>query len=128
MLVKKRTGIILGAVSLVALVVIVAIAARGRGQHEPRPKWAEAIASPESLDDKSLDRELRRLRRAMLSGRPKGNYIVVDTHANQLSLRTADSLLFRADCSTCACHELVDTLTDRRWVFRTPRGVFKFNS
>ncbi|MBU1983139.1 L,D-transpeptidase, partial [bacterium] len=52
-------------------------------------------------------------------------YIVIDTHANFLELRTADSVLFRAPCSTGSGGELVDSTTGRHWEFRTPHGVFQ---
>jgi hypothetical protein len=51
-------------------------------------------------------------------------YIVIDRYCNRLFLRTADSILLDADCSTGSGGELLDTATGRRWKFDTPSGVF----
>jgi len=72
--------------------------------------------------------EMQRVRRAIAKLRPGKEYIVIDTHANKISLRTMDSTILIGDCSTGTGGELVDTLTGRRWIFNTPRGVFKVNS
>ena len=62
------------------------------------------------------------------SKRPRGKYIVVDTHTNHLYLRTADSILFSALCSTGTGAQLIDTGDGRRWRFDTPKGIFKVDS
>ncbi|MCU0610792.1 MAG: L,D-transpeptidase [Candidatus Eisenbacteria bacterium] len=129
MIAGKRLVAVFAGAALVMMGVVVALAARGcRRTPEAIPAWAAALSSPDSLNDPSLERELRRLRKTVSRLTPKGTYVVIDTHANQLYLRTADSLIFHAGCSTGAGHEVVDTLTNRRWVFRTPRGTFKINS
>ena len=60
------------------------------------------------------------------AGRLKLNkpYVVIDRYANKLYLRTEDSILRAADCSTGSGAVLTDTLTGRRWKFDTPTGVF----
>lgn len=60
------------------------------------------------------------------SGRLKMNkpYVVIDRYANKLYLRTDDSVVRAADCSTGSGAELTDTLTGRHWKFDTPAGVF----
>jgi len=60
------------------------------------------------------------------SGRLKMNkpYIVIDRYANKLYLRTEDSVIRAADCSTGSGAELTDTATGRHWKFDTPAGVF----
>jgi hypothetical protein len=80
---------------------------------------ADANAARKTL--KKAKAELARLR-------PSGKYIVINTHANILTLRTARSILFKAVCSTGSGGELVDSLTGRHWIFNTPRGVFKIQS
>ncbi len=72
--------------------------------------------------------ELQRVRREMTRLRPSKPYIVIDTHANKIILRTMDSVIQIADCSTGTGGELVDTLTGRHWVFDTPRGIFTVSS
>jgi len=59
---------------------------------------------------------------------PRGRYIVVDTHTNRLYLRTADSVLYSALCSTGTGAELIDTGDGRQWRFDTPKGIFKVDS
>jgi len=60
------------------------------------------------------------------AGRLKMNkpYVVIDRYANKLYLRTEDSVLRAADCSTGSGAELTDTTTGRHWKFDTPSGVF----
>jgi len=79
-------------------------------------------------DARSASREGERVRNALARLRPRAPYIVIDTHANKVSLRTADTVMLLADCSTGTGGELVDSLTGRRWVFDTPRGVFTVTS
>lgn len=80
------------------------------------------------VDKKLAQKELLKARKSLAAIKPKGQYIVIDTHANKLSLRTEDSTIFKATCSTGSGGILVDSLTGRKWQFNTPRGVFKVNS
>jgi hypothetical protein len=79
-------------------------------------------------DKKLAQKELQKARKSLAALKPKGEYIVIDTHANKLSLRTEDSTIFKATCSTGSGGILTDSLTGRKWQFNTPRGVFKVNS
>ena len=58
----------------------------------------------------------------------RGPYLVIDTHTNTLYLRTADSVIFRARCSTGSRAELTDRETGRTWRFETPLGIFRVTS
>lgn len=60
--------------------------------------------------------------------RPGERYIVVDTHANRVYLRTDEKILLDAACSTGSGDTLVDTATGRVWVFNTPKGQFSVSS
>jgi len=71
---------------------------------------------------------LQKARADLAKHKPAKPYIVIDTHANLIYLRTEDEILFKAVCSTGSGGELVDSTGDRKWVFNTPRGVFKVNS
>ncbi len=73
-------------------------------------------------------RELARAVNALNKIKPSRPYIVIDTHANILTLRTENSVLLRATCSTGSGGELIDPNTGRRWEFDTPRGTFKVTS
>jgi hypothetical protein len=79
-------------------------------------------------DDKLAQKKLAKARMALAKIMPSKPYIVIDTHANILSLRTEDTVLFKGICSTGSGGELADSLTSRRWSFDTPRGVFKITS
>ncbi len=61
-------------------------------------------------------------------GRPKDQYIVIDSHTNRLYMRTPDSVLFSALCSTGTGSQLVDTGGGRVWRFDTPKGRFHVGS
>jgi hypothetical protein len=79
-------------------------------------------------NERLAKRELQKARRALARLKPSKPYIVIDTHSNVISLRTENSILFKATCSTGSGGELIDSVTDRRWIFNTPRGVFKVTS
>jgi hypothetical protein len=79
-------------------------------------------------DEKLAKRELQKARKALDRLKPSRPYIVIDTHANLIFLRTENSVLFKATCSTGSGGELIDSDTGRRWVFNTPKGVFKVTS
>lgn len=76
-------------------------------------------------DQKLAKKELDRARKELTKLKPKGKYIVIDTHANKIAVRTEDSLIMEATCSTGSGSELVDSVTGRKWIFNTPLGVFK---
>jgi len=72
--------------------------------------------------------EVKQKQRALAKLQPKEPYIVIDRYSNRLYLRTKDSVLVAADCSTGSGAELTDTATGRTWKFDTPVGVFKVDS
>ena len=79
-------------------------------------------------DAKLAQAELQKARVALAKLKPAKKYIVIDTHANQIYYRTEDEILIKATCSTGSGGELVDSLSGKKWVFSTPKGVFKVNS
>jgi lipoprotein-anchoring transpeptidase ErfK/SrfK len=76
-------------------------------------------------DAKAAQKELDKARKSVAALKAKGPYIVIDTHANKIYMRTEDSVLVEAPCSTGSGGELIDSVTHRKWIFNTPRGVFK---
>ena len=100
----------------------------------PRSSPNQALFISDSLltrlpqDGKQASKELEKARVLLAKTKPTKPYIVIDTHANSLYLRTEDSILFKGTCSTGSGGELIDSLTGRRWSFATPRGVFKVTS
>ena len=89
---------------------------------------SDSVLTPLPQDQKAALKELNRVETALAKLIPRGLYIVIDTHANRLSLRTRDSVILYANCSTGSGGEFVDSTTGRKWIFNTPRGVFKVNS
>lgn len=95
-----------------------------------RPKHVEHGVELKALSDdpKLAQKEIANARLALSKLRPKGQYLVINTHSNVLSLRTEDSVIFKGNCSTGSGGELIDSTTGRHWVFDTPRGIFKISS
>ena len=87
-----------------------------------------ALAAELPADTKQAQAALAKARADIAKLKPPKKYIVIDTHANLIYYRTEDDVLFKAVCSTGSGGELVDTTSGRKWVFSTPRGVFKVNS
>lgn len=76
-------------------------------------------------DPVAAKKELLRVQKALEALKPKGSYIVIDTHSNHLTYRTADAVHFRVTCSTGSGGMLMDSASGKKWSFNTPRGVFK---
>ncbi|MCX6641584.1 MAG: L,D-transpeptidase [bacterium] len=127
----KKVWIILGIVLtlLIAGAVVVAIITRDQ---EPTLKQglviSDSVLTALPSEQTAAIKELQRLKKALATLKPNRPYIVIDTQSNKVYYRTDDSLLFEAVCSTGSGGELVDSTSDRRWVFATPHGVHKVNS
>lgn len=96
---------------------------------------SEELAAPiDSLptdlpsDSKLAKKEIQKAQKALAALKPVKPYIVIDSHANKLFLRTEDSIILKATASTGSGGEYVDSATGRKWIFNTPRGIFKVNS
>ncbi|MCB9357922.1 MAG: L,D-transpeptidase [Calditrichaeota bacterium] len=82
-------------------------------------------AAPE---EQSLAKAVKQLRKDVTKSLPKGKYVVIDRNSNTAYLRSADSVMFKAVCSTGSGGELTDPKTGRKWVFHTPSGVFSIKN
>ncbi|MFH1570277.1 MAG: L,D-transpeptidase [Gemmatimonadota bacterium] len=71
----------------------------------------------------ALDTETRKLSAVAARRQPTEPYIVVDTRDNRLMVRQGDEVLLEATCSAGSGRELV--AGRRRWVFETPKGIFR---
>jgi hypothetical protein len=80
------------------------------------------------LDAQTARREIARIERELQKSAPTEPYIVVDTHANILQLRTRREVSLEMSCSTGSGGILEDGSTGRKWTFSTPRGVFRVES
>jgi L,D-transpeptidase YbiS len=73
----------------------------------------------------TLQKEQRQLKTTLTKKVISGNYIVIDVTNNRLVLRTSDTVLREAKCSTGSGIRLKEgTGKGREWTFDTPRGMF----
>jgi lipoprotein-anchoring transpeptidase ErfK/SrfK len=80
-------------------------------------------------DDPVIARkQIQKAKRALERIQASEPYIVINTHANKLTYRTADTVLLEGACSTGSGGELIDSTTGRHWVFNTPMGIFRVDS
>lgn len=118
--------IVLIIVAVIGVLVSLAFALSSKPAELPKP---QIIARMDSLlaappDEKSLSKEVKQLRKDLKKSVPKSKYVVIDRNSNTAYLRTADSVLYKAVCSTGSGGELTDPKSGRKWVFHTPSGVF----
>jgi len=79
-------------------------------------------------DEKKAKKELQDIKKTLSKLKPGKPYIVIDTHANMVYLRNEDSILLAATASTGSGGEFIDSTAGRKWIFDTPRGIFKVSS
>ena len=120
--------IIIPSVLLLGFGVFRLVITDGNSSSEQILVFSDSLLTQLPEDEKLAQKELEKARTALSKIKPSKPYIVIDSHANLLSLRTEDSVLFKGTCSAGSGGELVDSLTGRRWSFNTPRGVFKITS
>jgi L,D-transpeptidase ErfK/SrfK len=89
---------------------------------------AASVRSPKGAGKATpvtLQKEQRQLKTALNKKRVTGNYIVIDVTNNRLVLRTRDTVLREAKCSTGSGIRLKEGgEKGREWTFETPRGMF----
>jgi L,D-transpeptidase YbiS len=116
-----------GAAALVALLC----AGTGYGYRSAgsRPPGAAASvpADPDAARSmrSALDKEDRALRAKLSRLAPKGNYLVIDQTRNRLYIKKDGEVVREAICSAGSGMVLQTHDGKRKWVFDTPRGVFK---
>jgi len=120
--------ILVPSVLLAGFVVGPAFITCGRSSLNVRKDHSHGLPARLPLEEKLAKRELSRARAALAALKPSRPYIVIDTHSNTLLLRTDKATLLKASCSTGSGGQLVDKASRRRWIFDTPRGVFKITS
>jgi len=79
-------------------------------------------------DPKQAKKALAQVRAGLQKLAPHGPYIVVNTHSNIVSYRTGKEIVLQGPCSSGSGEALTDSVTGQKWVFDTPRGVFKIQS
>lgn len=109
------------------------LAARGTGYtYGPAPRGA-GLAAPELSSDRTASRKLqaklaaqnKQYESALNRLSPAGTYVVVDQTQNRLYLMDDDTIVRTAVCSAGSGMVLKASGSSKKWVFDTPRGVFK---
>jgi lipoprotein-anchoring transpeptidase ErfK/SrfK len=122
-----------GLIFLLLLAVAGVIAARGTGyEYGPAPQ-AASLSGPELPKDAGAARKLqsklttqnRQLQASLDKLSPSGTYVVVDQTQNRLYLMNDDKIVRTAVCSAGSGMILKASGSSKKWVFDTPRGVFK---
>ncbi|MBZ5639386.1 MAG: L,D-transpeptidase [Acidobacteriia bacterium] len=136
----SRMLAIVGLLALVGLIVAAFAAAHGTGYTYgavPRDAAASPAGEPPPSDSKAqkrlqakLESQHRQLETALQSKVPKGIYVVVDQTQNRIYLKKDEETLLNAACSAGSGLILKegDWGKGRKWVFDTPRGLFKVKS
>ena len=109
------------------------LAARGTGYTYGPPPRATAIDSPQLPSDPAAARKLvaklgaqnKQLAGALDKLSPTGTYVVVDQTQNRLYIMNDDKIVRTAVCSAGSGMILKASGSSKKWVFDTPRGVFK---
>ncbi len=84
------------------------------------------VYNPKKL--KTIKSENLFLKKRIESLRPNGVYIIIDTGANLLYLKSNDKTILKTIISAGSGNILVDPTGKREWIFETPRGVFTVQS
>lgn len=124
---RRWIRIAVGSTLILAVIALIAVTLF----HNPIPEHVteKAVLGDTSLpqlpkDAKAAKKELDKARKALDKLKPKRPYIIIDTHANRIMLRSGDSVLIEGTCSTGSGGELIDSTTGRKWIFNTPLGYF----
>jgi len=130
---RLRIALLAFAASCAALSIV---AARGTGYvYGPAPH-AAGLAAPELPSDPGAARKLqaklvaqsKQYATALDKLAPAGTYVVVDQTQNRLYIMNDDQIVRTAVCSAGSGMVLKASGSSKKWVFDTPRGVFKVRS
>jgi L,D-transpeptidase YbiS len=131
---------IAGVLVLLGILAGAVVAAAGTGySYGPMPRAAAALppGDPLPTDARALKRLTAKLQSqnkqmlaALRAKAPKGTYVVVDQTQNRIYLKKDSEVLLNAACSAGSGMILKegDWGKGRKWVFDTPRGLFKVKS
>lgn len=118
---------------LLALLAAVGVFAYGwhlghRKTENPAREIAIKDDKGKSISPDKLAAANDKLRKKMAALAPKGQYVVVDTANNRVSLREGERVLREMVASCGSGNVLVDPVGGRTWTFDTPRGQFQVRS
>jgi len=120
--------------ALIAAVALLAlVAARGTGYTYGPADRGSVLAASELPKDPSAARKLqaklaaqnKQYATALEKLSPTGTYVVVDQTQNRLYLMNDDKIVRTSVCSAGSGLVLKANGSSKKWVFDTPRGVFK---
>ena len=124
---RVRTGVLL---ALLGGAIVFGTGYRARALPPPE---AHAVAVPATAAERAKLRRSEEVRRRKLLAdidrrRPRGVHVVIDQTHNRLYLKRGDELLREAVCSAGSGMVLQEYSGERKWIFDTPRGVFKIRN
>jgi len=128
----RRIGVVVFAL-FASICLTTFLAARGTGYtYGPAPHGA-ALTPPQLPSDPAASRKLlaklaaqnKQFATALDKLSPAGTYVVVDQTQNRLYIMNDDKIVRTAVCSAGSGMVLKASGSSKKWVFDTPRGVFK---
>ena len=128
-----RFGLWIALLAFLGLATAAGIAAMGTGYVYGPPPHRSALALTGIPTDPAGARKLQakltaqnKLQAAALEKlAPRGTYVVVDQTQNRLYIMNDDKIMRKAVCSAGSGMVLMAAGSSKKWVFDTPRGMFK---
>jgi L,D-transpeptidase YbiS len=129
---RRRTGVIFVALTL-ALVAGAMVIGRGTGYAYTTAPTRAILPEIDVPNDANVARKMqnklaaqnKQLSAALKKLEPSGTYIVVDQTQNKLYTMNDDKVMRTSVCSAGSGMILQSYGSKKKWVFDTPRGVFK---
>lgn len=95
-------------------------------------KAASASIVPDStgaveIDKNKLLKNIENLEKNLAAKLPKTNYLIINTSDNRFQLWSGNKQIRKGLCST-GSYTILKKSDDEKWVFKTPRGVFKIRN
>lgn len=95
-------------------------------------KAASASIVPDSagnvaVDKNKLLKNIDNLEKSLAAKLPKTNYLIINTSDNRFQLWSGNKQIRKGLCST-GSYTILKKSDDEKWVFKTPRGVFKIRN
>ena len=113
------------------VLVVIGLLALGTGYRytEVSPGTVAVSAPPVDTGDRKAVRKIqsahKQLEGKLAAAQPRGTYIVVDQTHNRLYIKKDDDVVRTAVCSAGSGMVLKEGEAGRKWVFDTPRGLYK---
>lgn len=132
---RRRWGLVAVAV-LLTLVAAAMIAGRGTGYDYSAAPSRAVLPKIDAPSDPGAARKLqtkmaaqnKQMTAAIQKLAPSGTYVVVDQTQNRLFIMNDDKIVRTSVCSAGSGMILKDSGGKKKWIFDTPRGVFKVHN